>query len=795
MRFSSVAFLAGILILEHFTYLPDSRWAWLLLIVIPLTIGFKSIRIPLLVCTGFLWALFRANLILSDGLQSQYEGVDLIAEGMVISVPAAMEHGIRFNFQVSRLLHAGKPIATPGRVRLSWYGDPPPIKAGEAWRLQVRLKRPNGFMNPGGFDYEGWLFQNKLRATGYVRKISAFDSKHGPKHGSNSGQVTGINQRLSEQENVYPVLQWRQALHDVFSAQMEKHPFTTVVEALAIGERHAITPKQWEVFLATGTNHLIAISGLHIGLVAGFVFLLVRWLWSLSGRLVLYWPTPRMAALCALFAALVYAALAGFSIPTQRALIMVAVVMVSVLSQTKLRPSHILAVALFLVLLVDPFASMAAGFWLSFAAVAIILFTMTTRTRQSGLWWQWGRMQWVIAVGLLPLVLMLFQRTSIIAPIANLIAVPWMSLVSVPLTLLGSVSVFVFPAVGTALLHAAAWSITVLWPLLVSLATLPIAQWSQHTPPVWTLVTGIAGALWLLMPRGIPARWIGIMGLLPMLFISPPRPNWGGVWLTLLDVGQGLAAVVRTADHVLVYDTGPRFSTHFDTGKAVVVPFLREQGVAHIDTLLISHGDNDHIGGAQSIMEHFPVQRVISGVAQDLLQKDLTNKDATLPPTLSCTYNQNWQWDGVRFDIVYPPPGNLGQNKANNGSCVLRIKNSAGSVLLTGDIEKFAENYLLEHAPRAVNADILVVPHHGSETSSTWPFVRAVRPKYALFPVGYRNRFGFPKAPVIRRYERIQAKMLDTARHGAIQLRLTADQGILPPETYRQTGGYYWTRQ
>jgi competence protein ComEC len=491
--------------------------------------------------------------------------------------------------------------------------------------------------------------------------------------------------------------------------------------------------------------------------------------------------------------------LAGFSVPTQRALVMVAVVMLAVLLQRRTRTRSLLAVALLMVLIIDPMAVLAPGFWLSFAAVAIILYGMMGRlggdTGWRKWWWRWGRVQWLVTVGLFPVLILLFQKASLVSPLANLIAVPWVSLVTVPLTLSGTVFLSLVPFVGESLLELALWSADVLWWMLQALSDLSYAQWMQAVPGNWALVCAVVGLAWLLAPGGIPNRWVGVIWVLPIAFSGPGAIADGEARFALLDVGQGLAAVVQTQNHVLVFDTGPRYSSGFNTGGAVIAPYLRSKGVGRIDTLVVSHGDNDHIGGAAELAAQIPVERVISSVPEKVDSLNTEPLEAE-----SCLAGERWSWDGVQFEVLNPSPNKPKSPKkgrmGNNRSCVLRVQAGNDSVLLTGDIERGTERELINRLGENLASDILVVPHHGSKTSSTAAFIDAVSPKVALFPVGYRNRYGFPKVPVVRRYKTKLAQLFDSASHGAIEIRLGGvNDTEFSIQTWRQKNARYWHYQ
>ena len=758
-----IAFLAGVLALQRCAQLPAAEWGWLGLVIVLLGWRYPVWQAPAWTAAGFWWAWWIAAAILAQELPAELEGKDLIAEGVIASLPAINDERSRLEFALERLRDGDHDLTHPDRIQLSWYGrERLALRAGERWRFTVRLKRPHGFMNPGGFDYEGWLFRHRLRATGYVRP-------------------DGEARRLPSTPYEYPLLRARQALADDMEQALAGRRYAGIVEALAIGESRDIDAGQWEVLTATGIVHLVAISGSHITLIAGLVFFIARRAWLLWPRLALRWPAPKAAAVAALAAAAIYSGLDGFSVPSQRALMMITVVMIAVLRQRATRPSQILAVALLLVLIWDPLAVMEAGFWLSFAAVAVIFYGMGARLGARGLWWQLGRTQLLVAVGLLPLMLVLFQRVSLVSPLANLVAVPWVSFVTVPVTLIGAALAPWWPTAAAWALALADMTLAWLWPLLQWLTDSGFAQWSQPAPPAWTLLPAAAGALLLLAPAGVPGRWVGLILLMPLMVVAPVRPPPGEAWLTLLDVGQGLSAVIRTADHSLVFDTGSAFSASFDAGAAAVAPYLRAVGVGRVDTVIVSHGDSDHIGGFKSLVKQVAMDAVISSVPAKVAPLAAQVQD--------CHAGQRWQWDGVDFEIIYPIPELA--TRGNDASCVLRVSTPGAVMLLPGDIEKRSEKALLAAAPALLHADVLVAPHHGSNTSSTAPFLDAVRPRYVLFAVGYRNRYGFPKSQVVERYRSLDAQLLESAAEGAITVRISPG-GVAAPESYRRQARRYW---
>lgn len=756
----STAFLSGILALQQMPALPPLVWVWPGLMLAALAWARPALRVPAWFACGFLWTLLHAQQILSAGLPAGLEGQDLLAEGVIAAVPEQRGRATRFELELARLSRDGEALPVPGRVRLSWYEGAPPLAAGERWRLKVRLKRPHGFANPGAFDYEGWLYRKRIRATGYVR-------------------ADPLNQRIEDGAGGYPLQRLRQRLGERIVAALTGRELRGVVVALAIGDYQHIERPQWDTFRRTGTTHLVAISGLHVGMIAAMLFFAVRWTWARMGAWALRWPAPHAGAVAAVAGALGYSALAGFSVPTQRTLVMVAAVMAALLLRRGRALSRTFMTALLLVLLYDPLAVMDGGFWLSFGAVAVILFGMNARVGAHGWWWRWGRLHVLVTIGLAPALLVLFQQLPLASPIANFVAVPWVSLGVVPLVLIGAALLVPLPAVGVPILELAEWLLSLLWPVLDGISAADHLQWSQHAPGGWTLAAALAGTALLIAPRGVPGRWLGALFLLPAVLVLPPRPPPGEAWFTLLDVGQGLAAVVVTNGHALVYDTGPRFSPDFDAGGALVLPYLRHQGIRSIDMLVVSHGDDDHVGGAAAVLQGVRVARVISG-----------EPDAVpWHPVEDCADGMSWEWDGVRFDIVHPPRG--AALRRNNASCVLLVEAGGARILIPGDIEARAEAMLLGGG-RDLSAQVLVAPHHGSKTSSTPAFVRAVAPRYVLFPAGYRNRWGFPHPQVAERYAALGAVAYGSAEHGAITVRLSAAGEIEPPRLHRRAWRRYW---
>jgi competence protein ComEC len=523
----------------------------------------------------------------------------------------------------------------------------------------------------------------------------------------------------------------------------------------------------------------MSISGLHVTMVSGLAAAIAVWVWRRRPRLALALPAPKAAAAAAFATALGYTLLAGFAVPAQRTLYMITVVAVALWLDRLQSSSRVLAIALAVVLLADPWAVVSPGFWLSFAAVALMLYVGVATLRDEHWALAWLRVQWAITLGLAPLLLVLFQQVSAVSPVANAIAIPVVSFVVTPLALLAAV----LP--GAWLAEAAHAVLAALMPALDWLGRLPGAIWRSHAPAPWAAALALVGIAWWLAPRGIPARYAAPLLCLPMFALRPPGPDSGTASITFLDVGQGLAALVRTRDHALLYDAGPAYGADADAGSRVVVPFLRGEGLARLDAMVVTHDDADHAGGAASVMRTVPVDLLWSSLAEAHPARGLA------PVRLPCRAGARWEWDGVRFTLLHPPTGSYEDPwlKANSRSCVLRVETRHGAVLLTGDIEERDERLLLA-AGGPLDAATLLVPHHGSGTSSSAAFLGAVRPAHAVFTVGYRNRFGHPKEAVLARYAAAGARVWRTDRDGAVMMRL--GEGGTAVDRYREARPRYW---
>jgi competence protein ComEC len=626
--------------------------------------------------------------------------------------------------------------------------------------LQVRLKRRNGFANPGGFDYEGYLFREGIGATGYVRE----DER---------------NRRLQPAAHGHAALRVRAWIASRISAAVGDERMLGVLQGLAIGDTQAMQPEQWQVFAATGTTHLMAISGLHIGMIA----MAAAW----CGGFIVRWRRAQSLGLTAMHgqvvagmsAALIYSILAGLSIPTQRTLIMLCIYFALRWRRRVLAFGQSLSLALIAVLIADPFAPLAVGAWLSFVAVTVILMAVSGRLGRDGMIANFTRVQLAVTVGLVPLLLASFGKLSLVSPLANALAVPLFTLLVVPGVLLGALAAAIHPSFGALVLSAPVAVLNASWQIFEWLARQTLAVWHAPQPSLPVFIALSMGAILLILPAVWPLRLTGMLLCLPMLSYRPPTPAAGTFELTVLDVGQGLATVVRTQSHVLVYDTGPAFPSGRSAAELAVLPFLQHRGVRAIDALVVSHGDQDHSGGLRPLLAALPIRMLAVGPSVG---------DA--PGKVACRRGQQWQWDGVTFSMLHPGPGDLPES-GNDTSCVLLIRAREGSALLSGDIEAAAERQLLSRGlPRVA---VVVAPHHGSGTSSTSLFVDTLRPDVTIFSTGYRNRWNFPRADVVERWRTAGARTYNTSESGAIAVSF-ATRDVLVRE-HRHTQRRYWRRQ
>lgn len=787
----------------------------------------------------------RATVFAASALQPALEGRDLRVVGEVRALPQRSEDAVRFQLDVESAWLDGQAVTVPPRLALGWYSgffmgsrpvpamlptlatpeaqadlaetlvqlqrQPQPMRAGERWQMTVRLKAPHGNINPHGFDYELALWEQGVQATGAVR----------------AGVRDTPPQRLTDSGWRRPVEQARQSVREAIEQRIPDARIAGVLAALVMGDQAAIERPDWDVFRATGVAHLMSISGLHITLFAWLAGRLLSALWHQSPRWSPRWclaiPASSAAAWGGLLLAAAYALFSGWGLPAQRTVLMLAVLVALRQSGRQWAWPQIWLLAMAVVVALDPWALLQAGFWLSFVAVGVLFGSgagvsapehtepvAPPLIRRPG----WGlaqavflrlvrrfaqmlREQWVITLALTPLTLLLFNQVSLVGLVANVLAIPVVTLLITPLALLGMA--------WAPLWDAAAWLTAWMLAGLQVMAGWPLASVSQAAVPLWSAIAAVAGGLLLVMR--LPWHWrvLGLPLLLPVFLWQPLRPATGDFELLAADVGQGNAVLVRTANHSLLYDAGPRYSRESDAGHRVLVPLLRALG-ERIDVLMLSHRDADHVGGAAAVLAMQPQARLLSSL------EDGHELHARVAAQHSerCSAGQRWQWDGVDFELLHPlaadyaspsdepqatPTGK--RTKPNALSCVLRISTPArpgqpaAAALLAGDIELAQEKALLNRGA-SLQADVLLVPHHGSKTSSSTEFLAAVQPQLALAQAGYRNRFGHPAPVVLARYAEQGIAVLTSADCGAATWRSAAPADWT---CARQAGRRYWHRR
>lgn len=675
---------------------------------------------------------FEADRVIDSRWPSSRFGEVITVDGVVASLPQAQrgEAGFdgegrsdaasttwRFRFDPI------DPTALPPKIRVAWYRSSETLRGGECWRLRLVMRTPHGGVNPGGFDYEGWLFRQGIGATATVR----------------SGE------RCADAGS-HRLLRLRQGFSDRLKAWLPGHPALPMVGALTLGDTSGLDEDDWQAFRLTGTTHLVAISGFNVAIVAGVVFWLVRALWRLFPTLCLRLPAPSAALAASVLAAFLYALLAGFEPPVQRAALMLGLLALAGAWGGLGAPSRALALAWGLIVASDPLTLLAPGLWLSFAAVGAIFYVSAGRLGPMSGWRAAITVQLMLSVMLAPLTLYWFQGTSLTGPLVNLASVP-IAAVLTPALIGALLLAALLPVVGLPLLRWVADALDLGQQALLWLADATPQAWAAASPEPAALLLALIGAVALFAPIGLPLRVFGVLALSALL-LPPPRPVEQGFRIAVLDVGQGLAVAVHTARHTLLYDTGPAYPGGFDAGRSVVVPYLLRNGVRTIDRLIVSHGDVDHRGGVAAVDA---VLRVASrsGAGTDT----------------PCQSGERWDWDGVTFDMLAGPEPGLSDN---DGSCVLRISHGEHAVLLTGDIEAKGESRLLETAFDTLKAEVLVTPHHGSRTSSTAAFIDAVRPELTIHSAGWHHRFGHPAREVVARYAARGVDQIATGDSGAV---------------------------
>lgn len=734
----------------------------------------------------------RALALQAQAINPALEGVDLELTGLVSRMPQRGDTGWRFVFEVEDARRDGVRVAVPPRLQLAWYAsyqgaaDPgnapapvPELRAGDRWRFSARLRAPHGNLNPHGFDYELWLWERGIRATGYVRL------------GPRDPMPQRLGTRLGR-----PVERLRQSVRDAILAAAAgegkgvddaARRRTGIVAALVTGDQNLIARADWDVFRATGVAHLMSISGLHITMFAWLAVALLGRLWRRSAR----WPWPARLNPClrlpAQHAALIggvllagaYAVFSGWGVPAQRTVLMLASLVALRLGGLNWPWWMAWLLACALVVALDPWALLQPGFWLSFVAVGV-LFASGQRIDEAqgrGLHTRWLgllREQWVVTLALTPLSLILFGQASMVGLLANLLAIPWVTAVITPLAFLGML--------WAPLWQLAAWALLPLTMALQWLAGLPGASVAMASSPLPLGMAAVAGGLLLALRWPWQWRLAGVPLLLPLLLWQAPRPAPGEFELIAADVGQGSAVIVRTAARTLLYDAGPRYSQASDAGQRVLVPLLRALG-ERVDMLVLSHRDSDHVGGARAVIADQRGVALLSSIEEG-------HELQALRTAMRCQAGQRWQWDGVRFEVLHPSAADYARTSDTNAiSCVLRVRAPDGATaLLPGDIATAQERLLVASQPE-LRADVLLAPHHGSRTSSSDTLLAAVQARLVLIQSGYRNRFGHPAPVVLQRYRRHGVQAIESPGCGAMRWR-SAEPGAVRCE--RELARRYW---
>jgi competence protein ComEC len=709
-------------------------------------------------CSGiFLFAIGLACLHGSWGLSQRLDhSVEAKITGSVIGLPIIEEKSTRFEFQISESSNA---FLVGKHVRLSIYGEVATLKSGSRWTFQTLLKPPRSVLNPGGYDFERRALEQNIAAIGHVKKIN--EAK-----------------RLNDSVGLDA---WREKASRLIQ-QQTNNPDARFVQALTLGDTRQLSNEDWSVLRIHGLTHLIAISGFHVGLVAGFAALIMRALYFILPWLGRTRPRSHSMALAAMLAAFCYTAIAGFALPTWRTFLMIAVIAVARISRRHSGLAQSIALALIAILLFEPLSVLSAGFWLSFMGVVWLAICLPAHQsiRQYKIQEHlrlFFQSQWVALIGLFPLSIWFFGQSSLLAPISNVIGIPLISLLVVPLALFGLFLSLFSVSAATVFWKASASLMAIFWHVLQSIGDSKLFLMALPEPSLLTLGLALIAALVLLQPRGVPGKALSLCLFLPMLIPSLNRPDNNEVDMSLIDVGQGLSVLIQTKQHTLLYDTGAGIPGKFDRGESIVIPSLQAIGIHKLDRIIISHGDNDHAGGLTSVRGYFSEAKVFGPEGW---------RDGSMQ---ACLKAQSWQWDGVQFEFLHPPPNFPYQR--NDSSCVLRIQAGNRSILLAGDIGHWIEQRLVKEQAAKINVDVLLVPHHGSETSSTPEFIDAVSPSLALIASGADNRFRHPRPSVLARYQARNIEMAGSVEQGWLRIRLNS-RGIYWLDRRRQDHPRYW---
>jgi competence protein ComEC len=702
-------------------------------------------------CAGFACAHLFASFSLADGWPCARDREAVTVTGRVAAPALEREGRTDFDLAVTDA-STGGPL--PRRVRVAWYEADRLPRPGEIWRLELRLRCRRGFVNPGTQDRELALLRERIDATATVVGKSRPERIAGP--------------------DSHPVERVRARVAGAIAEALPPGPSVAVLQGLSVGVRGTIPDALWEAFAVTGVAHLMAISGLHVTGCAIVVLAVVRLAWRLPA-------CARLPARLALESAVVtattgaYAFLAGGSVPALRTLAMVAIFVALRVLRRAWALHQALALAALVLVAADPLALASAGFWLSFAATAALV-----AAAGDGRGWRarivaFARGQAAVTTLLAPVLALSFGRLSVVAPLVNAAAIPLFSILLLPAVLAGTVVAAVEPGFSWPFWRALAGLLDRTWPVLENIAAWPGASWAPAAQPAWLVAATAAALLAALLLPLAGLRCAALVLLAAVLFGRPERPAEGAFALSVLDVGQGLAVVVETARHVLVFDAGPAWQGGGTAARVAVLPYLRARGIRAIDRLVLSHDDRDHAGGAEALRAGVRVART------------MTAPDSRLAGDDACRRGVGWRWDGVAFRVLHPPAGFAGSD--NDRACAIAVSGPGGTALLLADPEAAAE---AELRSQGIAADVVLLPHHGSRSSSSSALVAAISPRVGIASAGYGNRWGMPVADVVARWRDAGSAVLTTAEEGAIRARFPPEPGTVDIETERRRAPHWW---